>query len=200
MTQTDGNPHPSDLPPGFRALPGGASPWDAALRAAAADAEPGTMFWSGAGGRCEAAFVFSPDRPLEGPGVVLSLGALALYDTLAVFAPPNRPLHILPPDGLVVNAGRAAALRAAVAPAEAGAVPEWAVLGLDVALDLQTPAPGDTPDETCLAEEGFGAVAPAELLAQLCRYLLFWINVWQDEGGVALSKAVADRTASPVAA
>lgn len=215
MTQTDESLHSLLLPPGFRALcteaapPGETAPWEAALRAAAAGADPGCVFWSGAGGRCRVAFVFAPDRPLRGPGVLLSLGALALHDALAVLAPPNRPLHILPPDGLAVNAGRAATLRAALAPppvsAEAGAppgqeVPEWAVLGLDLAVDLQDPAPGETPDETCLAEEGFGAVAPAEVVTQVCRYLLFWISVWQDEGDAALDEAVAQRAARPVRA
>lgn len=215
MTRTDRNPDLFSLPPGFRAVcteaapPGETDPWQAALRAAAAGVEPGCVFWNGAGGRTRAAAVFAPDRPLHGPGVLLSLGALALYDALAVFAPPNKPLHILPPDGLAVNAGRAAGLRAVLAPTpapgEADAppgegVPEWAVLGLDLAVDLQAPAPGETPDETCLVEEGFDLVPAPELLAQLCRYLLFWISVWHDEGDAGLSKAVARRAAGPAGA
>lgn len=211
MTRTDWNADFSSLPPGFRAVcteaapPGETAPWEAALCAAASGAEPGCMFWNGAGGRTRAAFVFAPDRPLHGPGVLLSLGALALYDALAVFAPPNKPLHILPPDGLAVNAGRAAGLRAALASGEADAppgdgVPEWAVLGVDLAVDLQAPAPGETPDETCLVEEGFDAVPAPEMLAQLCRYLLFWISVWQDEGSAGLDEAIARRAAGPVGA
>lgn len=137
--------------------------------------------------------MFAPDRPIEDPGVLLSLGSLALYDALAVLAPPHVPLRLLPPDGLAVDGARAATLRAAVAPADAGMTPDWAVLGLDVAIDMQAAAPGETPDETCLIEEGFGGVTPAEVLAHVCRQLLGWIDLWRDEGSAALDAAAAGR-------
>lgn len=184
------------LPPGFRALPGGDDPWETAVRAAAAGAEPGSVFWDGAHGRCRAAFVFAPDRPLAA-GVVLDLGALALFDAIAVLAPPQVPVHLVPPDGLAVDGGRVATLRASEGPAGSDGVPDWAVLGLDAAVGVRVAAPGETPDRTSLAEEGFGGVTPADLLTHMSRHLLGWIEAWREDGAAALAKAVAQR-ASPM--
>ena len=186
---------PLALPPGFRALSGGPNPWDAALKAVALDADPGSVFWDGAHGRCRAAFVFAPDRPLGGGRLVLDLGVLALFDALAVLAPPQTPLHIVRPDGLAVDGGRVASLRVAVAPSLPDAVPDWVVLGLDVAVEGGAASPGDTPGQTCLHEEGFGDVAPADVLMHTCRHLLGWLDVWRQDGAAALAQVVAQRTA-----
>ena len=159
-----------------------------------AGAEPGSVFWDGAQGRCHAAYVFAPDRPLAA-GLVLDLGALALFDAIAVLAPPQVPVHLLPPDGLTVDGGRVATLRTAEAPADVDGVPDWAVLGIDVALSNDMAAPGETPDQTCLTEEGFGDVAPGDLLTHISRHLLGWLDVWREDGAVALTRAVAERAA-----
>jgi len=185
------------LPPGFRALPGGDDPWGAAIRAAAAGAEPGSVFWDDAQGHCRAAFVFAPDRPLTA-GLVLDLGALALFDAIAVLAPPQVPVHLLPPDGLAVDGGRVATLRTAEAPAGADGVPDWAVLGIDAAVSSGAAAPGETPDQTSLAEEGFGDVTPADLLMHMSRHLLGWLDVWREDGAAALAGAAMERAAPVV--
>jgi len=182
------------LAPGFRAMPGGDDPWSAAIRAAAAGAEPGSVFWDGAHGHCRAAFVFAPDRPLAA-SLVLDLGALALFDAIAVLAPPQVPVHLVPPDGLTVDGGRVATLRASAAPAGTDGVPGWAVLGIDAAVGVGTAALGETPDQTALAEEGFGDVTPADLLTHVSRHLLSWIDVWREDGAAALAGAVAQRAA-----
>lgn len=190
---------PLAFPPGFRALSGEGDPWEAALQTAALGAEAGSVFWNEAQGLCRAAIVFAPDRPLGragllmGPGI-LDLGALALFDALAVLAPPQVPMHLLPPDGLAVDGGRVATLRLAQAPSLDDAAPHWAVLGIDVSVDSQAASPGETPDRTCLAAEGFGEVAAAELTAHLCRHLLCWIDAWREDGARALAHAVSLRT------
>jgi BirA family transcriptional regulator, biotin operon repressor / biotin---[acetyl-CoA-carboxylase] ligase len=155
-------------------------------------AEPGSVFWNDAQGRCRAVFVFAPDRPLAA-GLVLDLGALALFDAIAALAPPQIPVHLLPPDGLAVDGGRVATLRMAEAPAAIGAIPDWAVLGLDVAVNTGAAAPGETPDQTCLAEEGFGDVTSADLLVHMSRHLLGWLDLWREDGAAALARAVAQR-------
>ncbi len=180
-------------------MPGGDDPWRAATDAAARGAEPGSVFWSGAQGRCRAAFVFAPDQPLAA-GLLLNLGALALFDAVAVLAPPQVPVRLMPPDGLAVEGGRVATLSVAEAPVALDGIPEWAVLGIDVAVDLRAAAPGETPDQTCLAEEGFGDVSPAELLAHMSRHLLGWLDTWREDGAAALARAVAQRAAAAVAA
>ncbi len=182
------------LPPGFRALPGGNDPWRTAIDAAVAGADPGSVFWSGAQGRCRAAFVFAPDRPLTA-GLVLDLGALALFDAIAVLAPPQVPMHLLPPNGLTVDGGRVATLHMAEAPTAMDAIPDWAVLGIDVAVNIGAVAPGETPDQTCLAEEGFGDVAPADVLLHMSHHLLGWLDLWREDGAAALTRAVVQRAA-----
>jgi BirA family biotin operon repressor/biotin-[acetyl-CoA-carboxylase] ligase len=138
--------------------------------------------------------VFTPDRPFDGADLLLKLGALALFDAVAVLAPPQVPVHILAPDGLAVDGGRVATLRAAQPTCHADAIPDWAVLGIDVAVGPQEGAPGDTPDRTSLAEEGFGNVTPADELTHMSRHLLGWIDSWQQHGGAALQREVAPRT------
>lgn len=172
-------------------------------------AEAGSIFWAEAQGRCHAAFVFAADRPLGRAGLslgsgLLDLGALALFDALAVLAPPQIPMHLLPPDGLAVDGGRVATLCLARAPSVGGEVPngdvsdlrapKWAILGIEVAIDLQSDAPGETPDRTCLAAEGFGDVTAGDLLAHLCRHMLCWVDAWRDDGSGALAQAVSLRT------
>lgn len=138
--------------------------------------------------------MFTPDRPFDDANVLLNLGALALFDAVAVLAPPQVPVHIVAPDGLAVDGGRVATLRAAQSASYADAVPDWAVLGIDVAVCQQGGAPGDTPDRTSLAEEGFGDITPADVLTHMSRHLLGWIDAWQQHGGVALQREVALRT------
>ncbi len=182
------------LPPGFRAFPGHGDPWAAALRSAATSAEPGSAYCDGTQGRCRAAFVFTPDRPFDDANVLLNLGALALFDAVAVLAPPQVPVHIIAPDGLAVDGGRVATLRAAQSVSHTHAVPDWVVLGIDVAVGQQGGAPGETPDRTSLAEEGFSDITPADVLTHMSRHLLGWIDAWQQHGGEALQREVALRT------
>ena len=188
------------LPPGFRAMPATDDPWVAALHAAALDGEPGSVFWTDAQGWCRAAYVLAPDRPLHGGGEVLDLGALALFDALAALAPPQVPMHLIVPDGLAVDGGRVATLRVETAAAAPGAVPAWAVLGIDVAVDRSTGAPGDQPDQTCLHEEGFGDVTAADVLTHTCRHLLSWLDAWGQDGPASLARVVARRTRPDVVA
>ena len=145
------------------------------------------MFWSGAGGRCRAAVVLAPDRAVEA-GTLLDLGLLALFDALAVLAPPQMPLVIRRPGDVEVNGGTAATVDATQGSG-------WAVLGFEVLLQTDEARPGDRPDRTCLAEEGFGDVGAGELLAHVCRHLLGWVDAWLDGGAGPLSRAVDQREA-----
>lgn len=175
------------LPPGFRASAaiGDPFPWALGLVAAC---EPGTAFWNGDGGRCRVALALAPDRAISA-GTLTEMGLLALYDALAVLAPSQVPIKV---DGaaLRVDGARAAWVQAELGP---GSVPEWAILGIEVVLVAGGENPGETPDETSLSEEGFGAVTPGALLELFCRYLLAWIETWRDEGAAGLARAVTER-------
>lgn len=190
------------LPPGFGALPCGNNPWAAAMRGAAAGDDPGSIRWDHADGVLRLAIVLAPDRPMQDAGPVAGLGALALFDALATLAPPQVPMHLLTrdglvPDGLAVDGARVAAIRAAMAPAlldaVPDAVPDWAVLGFEVALQARTAEPGATPDRTSLHEEGFGDVTAADVLVNTLRHLLVWLDAWGQDGAAALAPATLQR-------
>jgi BirA family biotin operon repressor/biotin-[acetyl-CoA-carboxylase] ligase len=190
------------LPPGFGALPCGNDPWAAAMRGAAAGDDPGSIRWDHADGVLRLAIVLAPDRPMQDAGPVAGLGALALFDALATLAPPQVPMHLLArdglvPDGLAVDGARVAAIRAAMAPAlldaVPDAVPDWAVLGFEVALQARTAEPGATPDRTSLHEEGFGDVTAADVLVNTLRHLLVWLDAWGQDGAAALAPATLQR-------
>lgn len=185
--------HEHVLPPGFEAHACANDPWDAAVTAAGQGCDPATVYWSGTAGRCRAAIVLAPDRAVEAD-VLHELGLLTLFDALAVLAPPQMPLAICRPNVIAVDGAQAATIRAVQGPLS------WAVLGFDVALHAEHAAPRETPEETCLAEEGFGEIAAEELLSHLCRHLLGWVDAWRDGGAALLSREIAKREARREAA
>lgn len=186
------------LPPGFCVVPCGNDPWAAAVLGAAAGDDPGCIRWNHADGVLRFAIVLAPDRPMQDAGLVAALGALALFDALATLAPPQVPMHLLArdglaPDGLAVDGARVAAVLTALAPALPGAVPDWAVLGFEVALQAGSAEPGATPDRTSLHEEGFGDVTAADVLVNTLRHLLVWLDAWGQDGAAALASATLQR-------
>ena len=187
------------LPPGFAAVPGGGDAWDAAVRGAAAGEDPGSVRWTFAGGVLRVAVVLAPDRPMRDAGPVVALGALALFDALATLAPPQVPIHLLPPNGLAVDGGQVGTVRAAMAPASPDLPPDWAVLGLQVAVQSGDAEPGRTPDRTSLHEEGFGDVTADDILVNSLRHLLVWLDAWGQDGAAALDPALRQRMAQQAA-
>ena len=182
------------LPPGFAAVPGGGDAWDAAVRGAETGDDPGSVRWSFMGGMLHAAVVLAPDRPMQDADPILALGALALFDGLATLAPPQVPIHLLPPDGLAVDGGRVATIRAAIAPGPSDIPPEWAVLGFEVAVQAGDAEPGRTLDRTSLHEEGFGDVTPDDILVNSLRHLLVWLDAWGQDGAAGMEPALRQRT------
>ena len=136
--------------------------------------------------------MLTPDRPLAADAL-RDLGLVALFDALASLAPPQVPLQVTGADELSVDGARAASVRTEQAP---GDWPDWAVIGIDVAVGALGDDPGLYPGETSLAEEGFGDVTAAEILALTCRHLLVWIDAWQEDGAALLARAVRDRQAT----
>jgi hypothetical protein len=162
------------LPPGFIAV-GAADPIGTAVAQAAAGADPGSVFHAEIAGRCVFAVVLAPEGPIE-DGAVRSLGAQALHDALAGLAPVGLPIGIAV-DHVIVNGAVAATLGVSRPPGATAAVPDWLVLWVDVAIDLQDADPGLNPLSTCLAEEGFTA-SGMEVMAAFCRHLLAGVDAW----------------------
>lgn len=183
------------LPPGFAIVPGGRDAWEAAVRGAGAGDDPGGVRWSFVEGLLHVAVVLAPDRPLGDSSPIVALGMLALFDALATLAPPQVPIHLLPPDGLTVDGGRVATVRAAMAPGPSDMPPEWAVLGFEVKIQAGDAEPGRTPDRTSLHEEGFGDVTADDILVNSLRHLLVWLDAWGQDGAAALDPALRQRMA-----
>lgn len=185
------------LPPGFAAVAGGEDAWDASVRGAETGDDPGSVRWSLVSGTLHAAVVLAPDRPMQDAGPIVALGALALFDALATLAPPQMPIHLLPPDGLAVDGGRVATIRAAIAPGSSDMPPGWAVLGFEVEVQGGDAEPGQTLDQTSLREEGFGDVTADDILVHSLRHLLVWLDAWGQDGITALDPALRQRMAPP---
>ena len=181
------------LPPGFAAVPCGRDAWEAGVHGAGAGDDPGCVRWSFAEGTLHVAVVLAPDRPMQDSSPIVALGALALFDALATLAPPQVPIHLLPPDGLAVDGGRVATVWAAMASGPSDRPPEWAVLGFEIEVQAGDAEPGRTPDRTSLHEEGFGDVIADDILVNSLRHLLVWLDAWGQDGAAALDPALRQR-------
>lgn len=164
------------LPPGFATV-GASNPIRTAVARAELGADPGTVFYLDAGGRCILAVILTPETPVEDASLRF-LVAQALHDALASLAPVGLPIAI-EAGQILVNDGVVATFGVRRAPTATGGVPDWLVLWVDVAIDLELSDPGLDPLHTCLAEEGFAASA-AKLMAAFCRQLLAGIDALAD--------------------
>lgn len=174
------------LPPVFRPRPlSDRDPFDAAVAAAQAGAEPGTLFWTPRRDRLEMAVVLAPDRPLADTRNATAVTLVALADALEALGPPNLAIAFDPAGRVLVNGTTVGAVTFAAPPGVAeDAVPDWAVVGVrtDVLGDPDDPDPGRHPDRTALREEGFGDLEAPRLLDSVARHLLFWMDLWENDG------------------
>jgi hypothetical protein len=166
------------LPPGFAAIACDGDPMAAAVRQIEAGAAPGTILHAPLARHCRVAIILTPDRPIADTQS-LALAAQAVHAALAGLAPAGVPIAVKN-NRILVNGAEAATLRLRRPGQNAECVPEWLVLGIDVAVDLGDPDPGHDVLHTCLAEEGFTCSA-AELLAGICRHLLSAIHELTDQ-------------------
>lgn len=183
---------PPAFPPGFV---GAAVPDDAlaaAVLRAKAGADPGTILWSTRRDRVECAVVLADGEPLAVTLRALLTGSLALHDALAAHSPPELPIALAWPDQVFVNDGLVGGVRLIwdESALRADDVPAWVVLAVQAA-GIGPPgnlAPGRDKDRTNLAEEGFGDVPPAAIVDSFARFLLAWMNRWEEDGFAAVRK------------
>jgi BirA family transcriptional regulator, biotin operon repressor / biotin---[acetyl-CoA-carboxylase] ligase len=190
LAGTVDEPAAPSFPPLLRGEVADGDPFRAAVARARAGADPGLVVWAPPADALRAAVVLAPEDPLErAVGVVLA-APLALADALAMLAPPEVAVQFRWPGDVLVNGGRAARCRAAAGGTDPAAVPDWLVLGVEVAFMLPPGLEGgERPDETCLSMEGCGEVAPLALLEGWSRHLIPWINRWTDDGMAPLLAA-----------
>ena len=173
------------FPPAYRAIEvvPPADPFESALRHAVAGAEDGTLLWRPSTASATLALILRPETPRDAdPGLAL-VALVALGDTLGVLLPPAMPVQFVWPDRVLVNGGVVGGARLALAPAAAGAVPDWLVLGVGARLAPEPDVePGRRPERTCLQDEGGGDLTASEIVESFARHFLAWFGRWQDAG------------------
>jgi biotin-(acetyl-CoA carboxylase) ligase len=144
----------------------------------------GLLAWVRSAARAEAAVVLEPDMPLAEARLALLAAANALADALVVLGPPEAVVALRWPAEILLNGGRVGGLRLAAPPGAAeSAVPDWLVVGFELALALPPGIePGDAPDRTCLEEEGFEEPSGAAIAAAWARHLMAGLDRWQSSG------------------
>ncbi|WP_193184598.1 biotin/lipoate--protein ligase family protein [Nisaea sediminum] len=170
-----------------RVLPG-TDVENAAAEAARGGADPASLYWLDSAERLECAIVLGPDRPFSETLAAVHVAMVALGDCLGAQVPPQVEVLFGWPDRLIVNGGLAGGVSLTVDPALWGdpsdPVPDWAVLGVKLAMmpAADAPEPGMTRQRTTLLDEGCGDLTTGDLLESFSRHFLLWTNRFLSEG------------------
>ncbi|MCO6417226.1 biotin/lipoate--protein ligase family protein [Siccirubricoccus sp. KC 17139] len=163
----------------------------------------GCLTWVSAYARAEAAVVLEPELPLAQARLAFHAAANALADAVAALGPPERAVALRWPGRLLVEGGECGCVRLAAPPGAATeAVPDWLVVGMELRLAFpEGHAPGETPDQTSLFEEGFPVeLDAAALTAAWARHLMAGLEEWQARGPQRLIETLLARLAEAPAA
>lgn len=184
------------LPSLFDPVPLGAGE-DARTRAMALAPKQGggTLAWLATPERVEAALVVEPEEPLAAARAAVLAAASALADALGVLGPPEIPITLRWPAGIVLNSAVVGEAMLGEPPGTAPEErPDWLVVGFR-ARWRHPPGhqPGLDPGRTALAEEGFLEVPPEELVAAWARHLMAGFAEWQARGFSAMAERVLAR-------
>ncbi|MEQ5870974.1 DUF4444 domain-containing protein [Sagittula sp. NFXS13] len=129
-----------------------------------------------------AAIVMTPEVPLAKAMTMLPLCGVGFQNALGALAPPEVSVHLEWGGAIRVNGARCGRLRVFASDTDPAAVPDWIVVGWDLALLPLDPETGNDPDRTALYAEGCADVDPATLVEAWARHSLLWIARWEDEG------------------
>lgn len=153
--------------------------------AAAAQAGAGEVFWSRASDRLALAIVLEPEVDLAQALHMHFVSMVAFGDAFGALGPAEVGLYHGWPDRFLVNGASIGRARLGLPRAAAPqAVPDWMVVGIEVALRSveRTKEPGHDLDNTTLEEEGCGDLDRTTLLESFCRHFLVWVHTWEEEG------------------
>lgn len=188
---------PLQLPPPYTAHVVTADDILAAAVARAPADGAGTLLVTRRPGVLAFAVVLEPDRPLPEARGAFFAGMAALADALAAHCPPDRAVRIVWPDEVRYDRARLGGGRCAVAPCDAGAVPDWMVFAAELIADRDgLDEPGRFPDSISLAEEGFDA--PEDIIESFASYLMLYFDRWTHEGIMAVTNRVLMRIDPPL--
>ncbi len=172
-------PRPASFPPLFtgEAVSGATDPFAKACTKAMIGCDAGLLVHSITPDRISAAIVFAPEKPLEAAMSAMIACGIGFQNAMGALAPPEVAVHLGWQGQIYVNGGISGRLRAAASDTDAGATPDWLVIGLEIDLlpksDGET---GDTPNQTALMMEGCGDISPIRLVESWSRHTLVWIN------------------------
>lgn len=176
-----------EAPPLFRTVPlaGDADVAIEAVRAAAAGADPATLFWADRGDRAQCAVTLSPHGPLREAAQMVHVGMTALGDALGAILPPLVVASFRPPTTILLNEAALGGLRVCrPAGCDPDSVPHWLVLAIDVGVTRFPEGSAEAADLslTTFEDEGCPGHTTGEVNGAFARYLLTWIDRWQKDG------------------
>ncbi|MES0861506.1 DUF4444 domain-containing protein [Ruegeria sp. SCPT10] len=168
------------------AAKGGEDPFEKAQAMAALGCDAGTVICNIQADRLRVAIVFAPEVPLQDAMAMLPLCAVGFQNALGALAPPEVAVH-LGWDGLIcVNGAKCGQFHVAASTTDPDQMPDWLVIGWELALLQTSDAPGNTPDITALYDEGCADVSATQLVESWSRHMLTWLNRWQEDGNAPL--------------
>jgi len=176
-----------DTPPLFRTVPLAADDnvVREAVRAAAAGADPVTLFWADRGDRAQCAVTLSPHVPLREAAQMVHVGMTALGDALGAILPPLLVVSFRLPTTVLLNEAAVGRLRVCrPAGCDPEEVPDWLVLAIDIGITRFAEGSAAAADLTLTTfeDEGCAGITTGETNGAFARYLLTWIARWQKDG------------------
>ncbi len=188
------------FPPLLRGVtvPAGADPVAAAVTAMAEGGDPGQVFYAETDDTLRAAVTLAPEEPVERAARAGFAVMLGLSDALGALAPPEVAVQFDWPGGIRVNGAACGAVRLVGPPTAPGAVPDWLVAGIEIAVAAAPGAadPGHAPDRTTLHDEGCAEITVPALIESWSRHMLVWIHRYLSDGFAPLQDGWTGRWAA----
>lgn len=155
----------------------------------------GTLVWVRRFDVVEFAVVLEPEEALATARRALYTCLCALYDTLAVHAPPEKLIQFVWPDAILVDGGLVAGARLGwPSNADEKTPPPWLVFGAMVRTVILGPGePGSRPQSAALEEEGFDELGSGRLIETFARHLMVWTDVFLQDGFRAVAEHYLQR-------
>ncbi|MEM9576659.1 MAG: DUF4444 domain-containing protein [Pseudomonadota bacterium] len=171
------------FPPLFTGMASaGEDPFALACRSAQEGCDAGLVIYDLRPDVLRAAMVFAPEVSLREAAIMLPVCGVGFQNALGALAPPEVSVHLEWGGNIRLNGAVAGTMKMAAMPRGLEDVPDWLVIGLELALWHGSDETGLTPDVTALFSEGCADVEAPALLEAWVRHSLVWINRWLDEG------------------
>ncbi len=172
-----------EFPPLLTGLGVAGDPFEEAV-VAAAEAEPGSVFYSPGEESLQAAVLLVPETSLADAITVSFAVALGLNDAVGALAPPEVAFHLEWPGLFRVNGAACGGMRARASTTDPEVEPDWLVIGLEVPVrSAVADEPGATPERTTLEAEGCGALMTVpELIEAWAKHMMNWLHIYLTDG------------------